>query len=354
MAEGKSGSFDPMLRKLIVILGAGASHGARDGHAPPLGKDLLHYLDRYLHLVEHEATLNDSGLPFREDGEMSKLRSLLNAGKEHHWTYEQLIDHELRTYDPYSENLSLLNRLLVAAFSPPPASYHPPIPRLDEAFTDRPDLYDHFLQGLRLKRLDSRNLTFITMNYDLLLEQALLRTGDAFDYFLPAYNRIQGSGFLKIHGSINWWGNFGPFRQLQQGEAVPYDLTLTTLGKDYKDIRVEKDPYDACIAVDTGDPIIAHYAQGKPAYVNARSLAGIRRKAAAECMAAAEALIIGVHPPVSSREDETLWEMFTSLKARQVPTRYVGLPPDTDTVAEVWRFQPVPMAFRDFVRKELA
>jgi len=343
-----------MLRKFVVILGAGVSHGARGGHAPPLGKDLLDYLDRYLHLVEHEATLNDSGLPFREDGELGKLRCLLNAGKEHHWTYEQLIDQELRNYDPYNENLSLLNRLLVAAFSPPPVSYNPPIPRLDHAFDMRADLYDDLIKALEGKGLDSTNLTFITLNYDLLLEQALQRAGVTFNYLLPGYNRIQGCGFLKIHGSINWWGNFGPFRQLQQGEPVPYDLTLTTLGKDYKNIRVVEDPYDACIAVDTGDPIIAHYAQGKPAYVNARTLAGIRREAAAECTAAAEALIIGVHPPVSPREDETLWEMFTSLKARQVSTRYVGLPPDTDTVAEVWRFQPVSMTFRDFVRKELA
>ena len=47
--------------------------------------------------------------------------------------------------------------------------------------------------------------------------------------------------------------------------------------------------------------------QGKPAYVNAETLAGIRKVAIAECAAATEALIIGVHPPLSSQEDETLW-----------------------------------------------
>ena len=343
-----------MLGKFVIILGAGASHGAREGHAPPLGKDLLDYLDRHLHLVEHEATLNNSGLPFREDGEMGKLRCLLNAGKEHHWTYEQLIDQELRNYDPYNENLSLLNRLLVAAFSPPPVSYHPPIPRLDKAFTDRPYLYDHFLQGLRLKGHYSRNLTFITLNYDLLLEQALLRAGDAFDYFLPGHNRIQGCGLLKIHGSINWWGNFGPFRQLRQGEPIPYDLTLTTLGKNYKGIQVVEDPYEACIAVDTGDPIIAHYGHGKPVHVNARTLAEIRERAVGDCRAAADALIIGVHPPASEKEDQTLWAILQSLKERRIPTGYVNLPPDTDTMEKTFHFQSLAKTFRDFVRQELS
>ena len=206
---------------------------------------------------------------------------------------------------------------------------------------------------MKLRGFDSRNLVYITLNYDLLLEQALLRAGEAYDYFLPGHNRIPGYCLLKIHGSINWWGNFGPFRQLEQGERIPYDLTLTTLGKDYKDIQVVEDPYEACIAVDTGDPVMAHYAQRKPAYVNARMLAEIREKAIAECAAAREAVIIGAHPPLSPHEDETLWQMFERLKARQVLTYYVGLPPDTDTVAEMWQFQTVPRPFRDFVGQDL-
>lgn len=339
-------------RKPVVIVGAGASHGARERPAPPLGNDLLDYLERYLHFIEEETVRNDSGLPFREGGELGELRSLLDKANGQGWTYERLVDNEIARNDPYNEKLSLLNRLLVAAFSPPSASYNIRWP--GQAFSRGQDLYDGFLSHLKAKGFSSEGLTFISLNYDILLEQAIERTGGSCDYFLPGKLPKCGHVFLKIHGSINWWGRFGPVRPLRQGEPIPFDLTFTTRGPVYKEIRIEEHPYECCTAVDAGDPIIAHYAQGKPAYVNAETLAEIRNKAVAECAAATEALIIGVHPPTSSREDETLWEMFTCLKARQVPTRYVGPSPDTDTVWKMWQFQPVRRTFRDFVRGELA
>jgi hypothetical protein len=340
-------------RKLVVILGAGASHGAREHPAPPLGKDLLDYLERYLHFIEEEAVRNDSGLPFREGGELGKLRHLLNNANERRWTYEHLVDHEVGKGHPHNENLSLLNRLLVAAFSPPSASYNPPIRWLDQAFFDRQDLYDEFLSHLKAKGFSSEGLTFITLNYDTLLEQAIRRTGGAFDYLLPGMPRKRGHVFLKIHGSINWCGKFDLSRTSLEGSDVPVDLAFVGQGRRYKNIQIEEDPYEACISADAGEPIIAHYAQGKPAYVNAETLAGVRKEAISECSAATEALIIGVHPPLSSQEDETLWQMIECLIGRQVPTRYVGRPPDTDTVAEKWQFQPVPKTFRDFVAQDL-
>ena len=309
MAEGQSGSFDPMLRKLIVILGAGASHGAREGQAPPLGKDLLDYLDRYLHLVEHE----------------------------------------LRKHDPYNESLSLLNRLLIAAISPPPLSYNPPVPRLDQAFAERSDLYDDFLYRLKLRGLDSRNLTFITLNYDLLLEQAMRRAGELYEYFPGGQTHEQGYTLLKIHGSINWWGEAGPFGPLEEGQPIPTPLTLTSAGLVYKDIRVEQDPYEASISFGSGDPILAHYGPGKPVYVNRPTISQVRSRVIIECEGAESALVIGVHPPVHTEEDETLWKMFASLRTRKVPTKYVSLPPDTETVEKVFQFQPIARTFREFV-----
>lgn len=206
---------------------------------------------------------------------------------------------------------------------------------------------------MKTRGFNSGNLTFITLNYDILLEQAIARARGAFNYMLPGLSCKRGYPVLKVHGSINWWGSFGPFQQLRQGEPIPFDTTLTTQGPVYREIRIEQDPYEACMADDTGEPIMPHFALGKPAYVNARMLAGIREKAIAGCMAAMEAAIIGVHPPVSPQEDETLWQMFERLKARRVPTCYVGLAPDTDTVAEMWQFKPVPRLFRDFIGQDL-
>lgn len=105
-------------RKVAVILGAGASHGARERPAPPLGKDLLDYLDAYLTLIERQVGLGEIYLPFRKNEELASLRRLINKGKVNYWTYEQLTDRVVATGDPYNENLALLNRLLVAAFSP--------------------------------------------------------------------------------------------------------------------------------------------------------------------------------------------------------------------------------------------
>jgi hypothetical protein len=213
-------------RELVVILGAGASYGARERPAPPLGKDLLAYLERYLHFIEEEAVRNNSGLPFRQGGELGKLRRLLDKANEQGWTYERLVDHEVARYNPYNEDLSLLNRLLVAAFSPPSASYNPPIQCLDQAFSDRQDLYDDFLSQLKAKGFISECPTFITLNYDTLLEQAIGRTGGAFDYLLPGTSRKGGHALLKIHGSINWWGIFDLSRISLGDHRVPVTLPL--------------------------------------------------------------------------------------------------------------------------------
>ena len=341
-------------RKLVVILGAGASHGARERPAPPLGNDLLDYLESYLHFVEEETARNSSGLPFREAGKLDKLRRLLDKANEHGWTYERLVEDELGKDDADNESLSLLNYLLVAAFSPPSASYNPPIQWLDQAFSDRQDLYDEFLSQMKAKGFISEGLIFITLNYDILLEQAIVRAHGAFNYMLPSLSCNRGYPVLKVHGSINWWGIFDLTRISLGDHRVPLDIAFVGQGRRYNKIEVKPDSYEACISDDAGEPIIAHYAQGKPAYVNAEILAGIRKEAIARCTGATEALIIGVHPPVSPQEDETLWQLFNRLKARQVPTRYVGPSPDTDTVAEMWQFPPVPRTFRDFVQRELS
>lgn len=297
-----SASFD----RMIIILGAGASHGARIPPAPPLGKDLLNYLDRYRQLVEEHTPLNPHGLPFREDQQLNQLRVLIENSKKRRWTYEQLVGHEVAKMNPYNENLALLNRLVVTAFIPPATHWDPPIPRLDQAFEERPDTYDDFLRKLDDKAYGPSNTILVTLNYDLLLEQAIQRVGGTYDYFLPGHERNQGYCLLKIHGSINWWGELGPFGPLEAHKPIPSPVTLTTRGPVHKNIRTERDPYEACIAAGASEPILAHYGPGKPAFVNYPTLGEIRSMAIAECKGATHALIIGVHPPSSPQEDETL------------------------------------------------
>jgi hypothetical protein len=262
--------------KTVIIFGAGASHGSRVPPSPPLGKDLLAYLDRYLQVIENHMPLNPSGMPFREDQQLDQLRGLIENAKKRRWTYEQLIEHEVAKRSPYNENLALLNRLVVAAFIPPRTPWDPPIPRLDEAFSERPDAYDDFLLKLRDKGYGPSNMIFVTLNYDLLLEQAIERLGGAYNYFLPGHVRNQGFCLLKIHGSINWWGEMGSSGRLEAGKPIPSRLTLTSRGRVYKEIRIEEDPYEACLGNGAGDPILAHYGPGKPIFVNFPTLAEIR------------------------------------------------------------------------------
>ena len=336
--------------KTVIIFGAGASHGARVAPSPPLGKDLVAYLDRYLQVIQKHMPLNPSGLPFRENQQLYQLRGLIENAKKRRWTYEQLIEHEVTERSPYNENLALLNRLVVAAFIPPRTHWNPPIPRLDEALSERADIYDDFLSKLKDKGCAPSNVTFVTLNYDLLLEQAIHRLGGTYDYMLPGHERNQGFCLLKIHGSINWWGDMGPFGRLEEGKPIPAPLTLTSRGPIYKNIRIEEDPYEACLSDGAGDPILAHYGPGKPIFVNFPTLAEIRSKAIAECMAATRALIIGVHPPASRQEDETLWELFFALKSKAVLTQYLGLSPDTEIVTDRFQFQAISKTFEEFVR----
>lgn len=335
--------------KLVVILGAGASHGARFP-SPPLGKDLLDYLDRYLQLTEKHASSNPHGLPFRKNRQLERLRLLVNRAKEHRWTYEQLVDHEVAKHDPYNEYLGLLNRLLVVAFILPATPWNPPIPRVDEAFDKGPDTYDGLLYSLSQRGYHPSNLIFVTLNYDLLLEQAIERTGEMYDYLLPGYTRNGGYHLLKIHGSTNWWGDLGPLGPLKEKEPIPSPVMLTSRGPTYKSIRVEQDPYEACLYDGAGDPILAHYCIGKPIFINDVTVAEIRSSAIAECRAATQALIIGVHSPRSADEDETLWKMFMALKTGEVPTQYVGLPPDTRITEAIFHFEPISKTFNDFLR----
>jgi hypothetical protein len=92
--------------------------------------------------------------------------------------------------------------------------------RTDEGFMDptlRADIYDYFT-SLASGLLDdpdrqaSRANTFITFNYDLLLDDALRRVGASPEYHLPKTRTVvEGEetplpvcSVLKLHGSTNW------------------------------------------------------------------------------------------------------------------------------------------------------
>lgn len=97
----------------------------------------------------------------------------------------------------------------------------PPIndnPKVDNAFAEKTDLYDHFFLKHFSNRETLQATCLITLNYDCLLQRALCRCYhrsldpnelqclcSRIDYRLhPPPNNIPGIEVLKPHGSINW------------------------------------------------------------------------------------------------------------------------------------------------------
>jgi hypothetical protein len=220
-------------RPLILVLGAGASLGAREGLAPkpPLGKNLARYLCDWL-------DANDRARPwlFTRDQQEFVRRRLIEAAKEEdklrkapdneeqpepsvgnsRVPFEDLMarwfrneDHEWldikkggRRPNRHCRKLLIGTQTLLAyAF----------LDGKECAFTQQQDRMDELLA----RRMPT---VVITLNYDLLLEEALVRARKAYTY--PGVRDIGGTAFVsrgggqpstdepipifKLHGSINW------------------------------------------------------------------------------------------------------------------------------------------------------
>ena len=324
--------------RAVVVLGAGASFGARtslpvpqrtsprpappglppaatgDGavgsqDAPPLGAELLQYVVRYLQHIRHLArqTGRADFLPLSIE-EVDIVLLVAGGAIQRGQTFDGLVDQLLSQDRSSRSSLRLLYHALVAAFAPPPYDREMV---LDAAFEIRPDRYDDLahLLGDQLSKVD-----FITTNYDVLLEQALFRAlddgvsrlSDCVDY--PHISTPEAASFriFKVHGSINWWGT------LRAGPITEH-LQLRTDGVAYPKIEVIEDPYKH-LTKQTGDePILAHFASGRLVEVNVESI-GLVRGAALQAIARApRALVIGIRPVARREEDETVWDIFDQL-----------------------------------------
>jgi hypothetical protein len=176
---------------------------------PPLGANLHHYVLDYLCLPKAElGILEEPADGTRTKETRLRLKQLLKSSN----SYEQLVT-QLRQNNE-GELLKKLNLLMAYALTPPRNDD----PRKDNAFVEKADLYDDFLNRRFLNRATLQTACFITLNYDCLLERALCRCYhhppdpnelrclcSHIDYQLHAQSDdIFKIKVFKPHGSINW------------------------------------------------------------------------------------------------------------------------------------------------------
>lgn len=217
--------------RLLIVLGAGASFGAREEPRPPLGAELLGYVASYLD--KHDADPLRSSPLSRDEGKHA--RRLVQSAIERGETFEAMINRIRREaeYPAYDESLRELTLAIVGALQ-----YERVGLRVDEAFAPKPDRYDELVSLIIDAGWSKENASFLSLNYDLLLEEALKRAtpeprADYPDDLTVAFDwRL-----YKPHGSANWCaaspifglGHGGPIAELSAaGITLPF-ISRTTL-----------------------------------------------------------------------------------------------------------------------------
>lgn len=214
----------------------------------------------------------------------------------------------------------------------------------DCAFLEGPDLLDDLL------RVTAPSLV-ITINYDILVEDALIRSGR-----MPVYPAISDAlpltktdvvRVFKLHGSINWLAapRYGRSATLEvaiattkPGKLVHLPLPRGTAGR--RSIIAMQQP-DTYVVPNRGSlffeldrtttvwsPVIAAYARGKPTLVNPEHLEAHRSRCLTDLSRVrnADVTVVGVHP-ASRLDDPVLSKLLKRLCALNGQKKYVG--PDT-------------------------
>ena len=149
-----------------------------------------------------------------------------------------------------------LNFLMACALTPPVFPVIPnDDPKVDDAFIERRDIYDVFLEKNCTVTNGQSDTSFITLNYDCLLERAICRVfydgllidGETqslcrhVDYCIGG-EEAQSVEVLKPHGSINGLGNL--LGSDNEDGAIPITVRLERQGRTtYREIDVVSSPY---------------------------------------------------------------------------------------------------------------
>ncbi len=344
------------IRQFLVV-GAGASFGARDGpERPPLGAGLGEYLlnwlrrNRPVDFAErtdmdnpHSSTAPSPEL--WEDGIDDRLVSFLNSA---------MVDFEAaagRMWEEEPELLEWLHRLLTWSM----------LLGRGCRFPQQADRYDELLLALPGF---GEGTAIITPNYDILIEEALIRAGREFHYpgARIAASEHRGVPIYKIHGSINWL--------VQMPYAVSHDLEIARsmaaaqpsvglsgpAGDQHPETHREyvppggRDNLILELKRNSSAPVLAVYAPRKPVPVNFEAVAGVLSKVLGVITTnkGAAATIVGLR--LQPREDDPrLHDIVAALAGLRGPKVYVARGDEERERARSLGFEVVAGTFEEFL-----
>lgn len=342
------------MKKLdLFLFGAGASHGARSVDSPPLGANLHRYVLDYLCVPKvwrELGILEEPADGTRTDTIRLRLKDELKAARSYEELVTQLIQRGER------DLLEKLNLLMAYSLTPPISED----PKFDNAFVEKPDLYDRFIHKHFPNMSALETACFITLNYDCLLERALCRcyhhlsdpnelrcSCSHIDYQLHAQSDdIFKIKVFKPHGSINW------IADVTLGDQPYVPDTVVTISQDDSEewtrIAVLNSPKHhghAKIAV-------AHYSPKKKAQINRDLLKEIRRRSLRQVEQATSLTIIGVHMPSKPGDDPFLDDFFDLASRRAqngLPVYFINIWEAELREASSRGFIPKHSTFADYV-----
>lgn len=341
------------MKKQVAFFGAGASYGARNNPSPPLGQDLHTWVVKYFERKYDELDVWTKE-PWLESFRDEVIHDLNNS-----ISFETLAN-KLWCEKKIS-HLEKLNFFLAASMTPPFNLDDPhEEPRVDDSFFEKSDVYDEWLRK-NVKKIDKlKDFTFITLNYDCLLERAICRTfftGNSEEkqclcthVHYPYINGpTNGPEVLKLHGSINWVGD--PLGT-QGSEEEPLSISIDEDGLcEYKKIEMVRsclDNAENSSLQDTVELVIATYAPGKPPQANPIIFQYILDRAMKRVLEAQKIKIIGVHIPCNEQDDSSLWELFQALQGKNVD--FIN-PNEAENkqATDIFGFHSIKMSFKEYV-----
>ena len=161
---------------------------------------------------------------------------------------------------------------------------------------ERRSLYNCLIHDVQAAGLIHR-VGFSTLNYECVLEFAMLEEGLAIDYFGdagPGSTRV-----WKLHGSSNMFSH-----GLEAGSGISYSAGVVFQGG----IQAWLDPNKVishCLAGTGLAPVMSLFMEGKPTSVSPSALQSVQKEWATAILAAKAIICVGVrpHPP-----DSHVWE----------------------------------------------
>lgn len=332
--------------KRVLFVGAGASFGARLTHQvrPPLGPDLCRWLRKVTPLLENETGLID--LQY----EISDATRLLEAHRDDD-NFEKLVAKLDR------KERAILHRVLLITFSDIGSRTHlrVSVSNADFGFRFQSDGYDRLSSKLNL---GNGTWSIVSLNYDLLLEEALRRNN--IEFFYPEFpfqfgsdqSKANGLKIYKPHGAINLFAH-GDNKIFHREPLPTDDRGLPT--SYFKDAAGNVTPtHPIVMAVPPGlenvlsiadsstisEPVIANYTKGKASDTNQKTLEEVRRSAIKAIKEADEVVVIGVRPIFDSEDDRFVAEALSV----QIPDlTYVAA--NREECAEIKKLHPEAVTF---------